>query len=354
MKLTTTIARAEFTKALLAVYKERTAPTSFLRSFFKVQVKGTFSLSIAVQRGTERIAVDIERGTDGNRNKFDRSTEKVFVPPYYSEYFNINELAVYDRLFTDSDIEASVFADFLASVVEKMQDLQSIIERAYELQCAQIFTTGILQLKGVNIDFKRKAASLVDLGTGNYWPDSGVDPVTSIIAAGNFIRTTGLSGGSVLDMILGNDVVNVLLNNTAVQNRAKFFQYGLDQITTPQAKAAGQTFHGEISAGPFRVRLWSYNQYYDQLQADGVTYVKTPYLDPKKVIIIAEDAEFILGFAAVPQLPSASGDGIKRGAYIFKDYTDTKQTNHSMECRSAGIAIPLSVDKFVTLKVLAG
>lgn len=350
MKLSTTIARAEFTNALIAVYKERKAPTSFLRSFFKVVIKGTFALSIAVQRGSEKIAVDVERGTDGNFNKYTRSTEKIFVPPYYSEYFNINELEVYDRLFTDSDIEASVFADFMATVIEKMRDLQALIERAYELQCAQIFTTGIVELEGVNIDFKRKAGSLVDLGAGNYWDDTGVDPITSITAAGNWLRTEGLFGGSTLDMIMGTDVINVLLDNAKVIDRAKFVQYGMDRITTPQAGAVGQTFHGEISAGSFKVRLWSYNQYYDKKQSNG-TYVKTPYLDPKKVIIIPEGTEFILGFAAVPQLPSVGG-GIKKGPYIFKDYVDQKETNHSMECRSAGLAIPVTVDGIYTIDVL--
>lgn len=348
MKISTLTARAEFTNALIAVYKDRVAPTSFLRSFFKVVEKGTLSLSIAVQRGTEKIAVDVERGTDGNRNKFERSTEKIFVPPYYSEFFNINELEVYDRLFTDTDIEASVFADFLEAVMEKMRTLQDKIERAYELQCAQVLTTGIVQLNaGTNIDYKRKSASLVDLGGGNYWNQSNVDPVTAIATAGNFLRTEGLAMGSTLDMIMGNDVINHLLNNEAVQNRGKIFQYGLDQITTPQAKAIGQTFHGEISADTFRVRLWSYNQYYDNSQG-----VKTPYLDPKKVIILPENPEFVLGFAAVPQLPTAGG-GIKRGAFIFEEYIDAKKKNHIMEVQSAGVAIPVSVDKIWTGKVIS-
>ena len=349
MRISTTVARAEFTNALIAIYKDRVPPTSFLRSFFKKVEKTTLSLSIAVQRGTEMIAVDVERGTDGNRNKFDRSTEKIFVPPYYSEYFNLNELEVYDRLFTDMDIESSVFSEFVTAVAEKMMMLVEKIERAYELQCAQVLTTGIVQLQsGINIDFKRKAESLVDLGNTFYWNQSNVDPVTSLIAAGDFLRTQGLSTGAYLDVIMGAGVLVPLLNNEAVQNRGKIFNYALDTITTPQAKSFGATFHGEISAGVYRCRLWSYNQYYD----NPTTGVKTPYLDDKKIIVLPENPDFVLGFAAVPQLPTA-GQGIKKGAYIYEDYIDGRKKNHIYEVQSAGVAIPVSIDKIWTGKVIS-
>jgi len=349
MRISTTTARGLYTNALIAIYKDRVAPTLFLQSFFKTVEKTTFSLSIAVQRGTEMIAVDVERGTDGNRNKFDKSTERILVPPYYSEYFNVNELEVYDRLFTDMDIEASVFNDFLEGVAEKVMMLRDKIDRRYELQCAQVLTTGIVTLQsGINIDFLRKSDSLVDLGSGNYWNQANVDPVTSITVAGNFLRTSGLSTGSMLDIIMGNDVIQPFLNNEAVQNRAKLFSYALDQINTPQAKSAGATFHGEISAGTFRARLWSYNQYYDMPD----TGVKTPYLDPKKVIILPENPNFILGFAAVPQLPTA-GQGIKKGKFVYEDYIDQRKKNHIYEVQSAGVAIPVSIDKIWTAKVIS-
>jgi hypothetical protein len=347
--ISTITARAEFTNALVTAYKERTAPTNFLRSFFRNVEKSTNSISIAVQRGTEKIAVDVERGTNGNLNKFNRSTEKIFVPPYYSEFFNINELDVYNTLFTQQDIEISIFADFLTEVVEKMAILQDTIERAYEKQCADVLTTGIVSLNAqTNIDFRRKAASLVDLGAGNYWTDA-IDPAVSFNAAGDFLRKTGLSNSTTLDAILGGNLITTLLNNASVKARGAIFQYGLDKIVmpTPTATSVGSTFHGQISAGVYQVRLWSYNQYYQD--AAGVSQ---PYLDPKRVIVLPQNPNFILAFAAVPQLPSANGGIIRKGAYLFDDYLDARKKNHIMEVQSAGVAIPVSVDQIYTMKVI--
>ena len=69
-QISTQDARGVFTQALIAVYKERTAPKAFLRSYFTTKEVSTLQLSIEVQRGTEKIAVDVERGTEGNRNQF--------------------------------------------------------------------------------------------------------------------------------------------------------------------------------------------------------------------------------------------------------------------------------------------
>ncbi|MCK4522449.1 MAG: hypothetical protein KAU20_07790, partial [Nanoarchaeota archaeon] len=88
-------ARNVFTKMLVAVYKEKTSPTSFLRSFFPVTTTMSKEIAIQVQRGTEFVAVDVERGTNGNRNTFNTSTEKIFVPPFYWEYLTANEHRLY-------------------------------------------------------------------------------------------------------------------------------------------------------------------------------------------------------------------------------------------------------------------
>ena len=121
--ISTTDARALYTKKVIAVYSERPKPTAFLRSLFKTVEAGTKELSIEVLRGTERIAVDVERGTEGNRNQFSRSAEKIFVPPYYSEYFDMTQLDLYDALFLRSEVDAAIFNAFLNSVVDKMMEL---------------------------------------------------------------------------------------------------------------------------------------------------------------------------------------------------------------------------------------
>jgi hypothetical protein len=345
--IATSDARALFTKMLIDVYRERTAPTAFLRSFFTVKEEVTKELSIEVQRGTEKIAVDVERGTEGNRNKFSRSTEKIFVPPYYREYFDATELSLYDRLFGSTEIDDGIFTAFLEQVAEKLRLLQDKIERAYEVQCSQVLETGIVTLNaGINIDFKRKSASLVD-NSGTPWTTGSTDPYAQLEAGGNFLRQTGKISGGVINAIMGSSALSAFLNNDTVKERADVRNFFLDMVRGPQRNSVGAALHGEVSAGSYNFRIWTYPEFYDN--SSGVS---TPYINPKKVILLPEAPRFVLGFAAVPQLATVNG-GVKKGAFIVGDYIDERNHKHIFDIRSAGVAIPVAVDQIYTMQVVA-
>ncbi len=339
--ISNTDARPLFTQKLIAAYQQMSTPTAFLRSFFPALESPTKELSIEVQRGFEKVAVDVTRGTEGNRNTWSLSTEKVFVPPYYREYTDITQLAMYDRLFGSYEVGNGVFAQFIAQAATKVKQMQDKIDRAYELQCSQVLQTGIVTLNaGTNIDFKRKAASIVaDLGSGSYWSDS-IDPVTSIETGCNFLRQVGKVEGAVYNMILGSTALTSLLNNTFVQNRGKIYNYALDVITMPQRNSVGASFHGELSVGSYRVRIWTYPQFYDNV----TTGVSTPYIDPKTAILLPESPKFVLGFAAVPQLLSTGIQPVQ-GQYMVGE----RATAHIMDIKSAGVAIPVAVDQIYTI-----
>jgi hypothetical protein len=348
--INTTDARALFTKAVVDVYKELPKTTGFLRTLFPAKEYSTKELSIEVQRGTEKIAVDVERGTEGNRNQFSRSTEKIFVPPYYREYFDNTSLDLYDRLFGSTEIDAGVFAQFTQEVAEKNLALQSKIERAYEKQCADVLLTGIVSLqKGINIDYKRKAASLVDLGTINanrYWNTATTSTVLDDVeAGGNFLRQVGKAEGGTINMICGSKALNAMLNNDKFKSMADIRNYKLVDINSPLRNAVGASLHGTFSAGSYNVLVWSYPEFYDN--ASGVS---TPYIDPKVVVFLPEMPRFRMGFAAVPQLLSQAP---RRGAFVFNDYIDERNDCHVFDVKSAGLAIPVAVDQIYTLKVLA-
>lgn len=352
--ISTQDARGIFTKKLIAVYKERTAPTAFLRSFFSNKESDTKQISIEVQRGTEKIAVDVERGTEGNRNQFSKSSEKIFVPPYYHEYFDATELDFYDRLFTSNGtVDAMTFSQWLDTVVEKLGMLQDKIERAYELQCAQVFETGIVTLNsGDNIDFKRKSGSLVDIGASNYWDQSGANPYDDMEAGATFIRTNGKSGAKIFNVIFGSNAFNNFLNNSVVKERADIRRISLDAIRMPQAEAAGGVLHGEVAAGSYAFRLWTYPEFYDTEAASNLSY-----MNDDKIVIMPENPSFVLGFGAVPQLLGKKADvgagiGSKRGAYLIGEYLDERNTAHVIDIKSAGVAIPVAVDTLYTAKVM--
>lgn len=347
MTISTSDAMSVYTKALVAAYQERVSPMSFLRSFFKTKEESTLELSIEVQRGTEKIAADVIRGTEGNRNEFGRSSEKIFIPPFYREFFDATQLSLYDRLFASNEISAPMFAAFVNQIADKMRLIQDKIERSYELQCAQVFETGIVTLvNGTNIDFKRKAGSLVD-ESATPWTTGTNDPYASLLAGCKFVREKGKSQGGTLNAILGETALEAFLNNDIVQARADIRNFNLDMLNTPQKNAVGGTLHGVVSAGSYNVRLWSYNEVYD------LAGISTPYVNPKKMVILPDNPNFLLGFAAVPQLIDAENPVPTKGAFVYGDYKDKRNATHDYDVKSAGIAIPVAVDQIYTAQVTA-
>lgn len=340
-------ARAVYTKALVAVYREMPMVMSFFRSFFKVSEVMTKNVSIEVQRGSERVAVDVQRGTAGNRNLFSRSTEKIFTPPFYDEYFVANELDVYDVAIGTQDMAA--FTQLAQESARKMMVLKDKIDRAVELQCSQALETGVIQLEdSINIDFKRKAGSLESAsGLGGYWTVTTVDPNIMLQRGADFLRKIGKSQGGVINVIFGSDALSAYLNNPIVQARADLRNIKLMDIAGPQKDATGGNLHGEITVGSYIIRIWSYVEVYED--STGTT---VPYMNPKKIIMIPEQTQFTLSYALVPQL-IRDGQVPQKGAYLIQDFVDFRETSHEVHIKSAPIAIPVKIDQIYTAQVVA-
>lgn len=346
-------AQALFTKSLVDVFKERISPKSFLRSFFRTNTVTTKELSIEVVRGTEKVAVDVIRGTDGNRNQWSFATEKLFVPPYFREYFDLTQLQLYDRLFgaaPGAAVDDRMFIQMLNDSADKTAQLQEKIERAVELQCAQVFESGIVQLQqGINIDYKRKASSMYSLGSGNFWANA-VNPFNQLQTACEFLRKTGKVQTFTFDMICGATAIQDLFNNTEFKARQNLFNMSLDNVQQPQANAVGGVYHGTITCGPYRVNIWSYPDFYENASS-----VMTAYVNAKKVVLIpagGQGAKFVIGYAAVPQLLKP-GQPVKTGQFIISEYMDEKARTHEIHVESAPLAIPTTVDQIVTIQVVA-
>jgi hypothetical protein len=346
--ISTTDARALFTKMLVDVYKELPQVMGFLRSFFPDKIESTKELSIEVQRGTERVAADVIRGSIGNRNQFSRSSEKIFIPPYLREYFDATELSLYDRLFGSTQIDDGVFSAFLEQIAEKLKVLQDKMERRHELMCAQVLQTGIVTYdKGTSVDFHRKVASNIDKGGGNYWATGTVNPYNDLANGAQFIREKGKSQGSVYNAIMGRSALSDFLGNTIVKERSDIRNFGLDTIREPQRNSVGGSLHGQVTAGDYKVNLWTYPEIYENSAGTAI-----PYIDTDKVIMLPETPMFKFGFAAVPQLVTQGG-GVKKGKFIFDDFVDDRKKTHEFDIQSAGLPIPTAVDQIYTVKVVA-
>lgn len=342
-------AQGVFTKGLIAVYKEKVSVMSFLRSFFAPIESMTKEVSIAVQRGTEKIAVDVSRYSEGNRNAWTKSTEKMMIPPFYDEYLTANEHMLYDRVITAlSQGNTTFFTELTNDIADEVMMLKDKIERAIELQCSQVFETGVVLLNAdTSIDFKRKAGSLVANSAGNTWATGTVNPYKTFEDGCNFLRQTGKVQGGTFNAILGSQAMSDLLNNTIFKERNDLSNLSLDAVAEPQRNSVGGTLHGYITCGAYRVRLWTYPEYYDN--ASGTS---TPYVNEKKVILLPEMPKFKLVYAAVPQLIK-DGQIPQKGAYLIQEFLDDKKTAHEIHIKCAPLAIPVAVDQMYTFQPVA-
>jgi len=322
-----------------------------LESFFPaVPPSPTLELAIGVVRGSEKIAVDVTRGTDGNRNTFSKSTEKIFIPPYYREYFDHTSLDFYDILFGAVSISDRMFSQIVLSSSEKMQMLVDKIRRSYEKQRGEILDTGVMTFKDGTgqIDFKRKAGSIVDPGAGNYWANN-VDLFAQLTAAGRWLRQNGKVSTYRLQAILGQEAASDLFANTVFLARQNNFNMKLDSINPPQRTAQGGNYIGTVTADEFTVDLFTYTDYYEDPDNGNAL---TPYLDPKLVRVMPERPQFKMAYAAVPQLLEPGQPPIT-GDYVFTEYVDEKRRTREYHVESAGMPIPTAIDQIYTFRAKA-
>lgn len=354
MNISTTDAIGLYTKKVVEVYQERPKVNSFLRSFFPTgpgDVTDTLEVSILVERGSEKIAVDVLRGTDGNRNTFTRSTEKIFIPPYYREYFDQTHLQMYERLFALTEISANAFGRLLNDTADHMMSLQNKIERSIELMIAQIFETGIVQLKDAqNIDYRRKAGSMVNLnGAGGYWSVGATNVFNQLQAAGVWLRKNGKVASQRFTVIMGSEASDALFSNTTFLGRQNLFNMKLDTVNPPQRDAAGGIYLGTLTGGPYLFDLYTFPDYYEDPNNNNVL---TEYINPKIAVVIPNGARFKTVFAAVPQLIGPGGT-IQTGQYIFSKYEDEKKKTREFHIESAPLPIPVQIDTIYTMQVVA-
>ncbi len=346
------------TKKIIGRFSDNTPPKLGLSTFFKSETTTSKEVSIEVERNRNLIAVDVERGTEGNHNNFGKHSEKIYIPPFFKEKFNFSELDTYQRTFgQEVSPNANDYARMIGTADQKLKILQSKIDRAKELQRAQALQTGIVQMKnGDNIDFKRKADSLVDLGAGNYWTATSERILDDIAEGVKFVRQEGKSVSRMYDFVMGAEVLGQVLGNEKILKMLDNRNLNIGAIgTTKFDDVTGFNYHGRLSLKNGSVDLWTYD---DTYELDNGTHKQ--YIDENKAVLLPRDFVGKHAHAGVPAIIRDKGNAefpewIKQIAaeYYINNYVDPKITAHMFDISSAPLAIPFSVDRIWTVQALA-
>jgi hypothetical protein len=341
---------------IVGTFTENVPVPSFFQTFFPTRTYPTGILNIEVQRDTEKIAVDVLRGTRGNRNTFSLSTLRQYLPPMYKENFEGTSLDNYDRVFgQNAEVNAQVFGMIVNDINDKYGSLRKKIERAKELQRAQVLETGVVTLKnGDNVDYKRKAGSLVDLGAAGYWNNVNAPIEAQLVAGMEFLRTQGKSGVPTANLILsGAGWINLKASDYFDTN-ANYDQVKLIDINMPQKQAFGAGYQGQITAGAYIINVWTYDEIYEDATGSSQRYWPVN----KAVLLPTEGFEAETAHAAVPAIIQdrrraeyAELIGLMESEYYRTNVIDKNAMAHYFYLNSAPLAIPRSVDRMYTLQI---
>ena len=354
MPITQLELRPLYTTRIARIYNEQQqiAPKNFLRSFFPDLSVAARYPAIEVRRGSELIAIPVPRGHQGNMNISTKSTQKVIDPFYFREAFEATSLDIYFRLFGSDSFNENVAAEFINGIAAQNRINVDKIERAYEYMCSTILMDGTAKgIDGSQVDFGRKAESMVALDPGVYWTVDGTNPYTDMQAGCDFLRQVGKAMGTTFDVIMGRNAYIAFINNPVYKERQKYFNSRPDTMFVAQQSTTSAAYKGLIDCNTYNLRVWSYNDYY-QTEVGGTM---TPYIDEDKVVILPENPMFNTIFGAVPQLvnPGANTLSLVAQPYVFADYIDNKMFTHEFHVMSSGIPVPVAVDQIYTLGVVA-
>lgn len=346
--------RRKYTQVQVAKFSDDKQPKMGLAAFFPSKTTKAKMVSIEVQRNKQKVAVDVMRCVDPVRNTFSRSTEKIFMPPFYNEMFDFTACERYEETYGSGEIpNRSDLARLSTDTNENLLAIKNKILRAIEIQRSQVLQTGIVNLKnGDSIDYKRKAESMKVLTGTDRWGQADANIYGDLEAGLQFIRSKGLSGATAVNAIFGSEALSRFMRDEKALKQADYRRINRIDIGMPQFNnTSGMVYHGQIGTGDYIVNIWSYNDTYEH----PVTGVETPYIDPQNVIMVSDDFKGLTSFGGIPAImgneDSGKYVGIQEGEFYVRDIIDQVKTTWDFIVASAPLVIPVSIDRIYTLNV---
>jgi len=357
-------ARAVFTTILANKFEDLVEAPSFLRSFAPDKVYSTKTIQLLARRGTEQIAVDVTRGTKGNQNQMSKFTTKEFLPLYYKENINVSAMNIYDiPFYSNGQFNSAQIEAIATQTATELNEVKKMIDRAIELQVAQMLETGIVTVNsGDSVDYKRKAEMKEVLTGADLWSATGVDIIKFFEDKGQLLRTVGkVSGGTTVNVIMGNLAWQAFRSNTDINDTQKFYESDVKKGTSKQFfNSVGGAYRITLKLGVYDFNIWTYDEVYDA----PITGTSTRYFNSKMVVMIPESFKAEVSFGQVPMLPDFirknprssrvfSRLNNKMKGFSLFDYVNEEDEIYTAGLKAAPLAQLISVDRLYTAQVLA-
>jgi hypothetical protein len=285
-----------------------------------------------------------------------------YLPPFYKEKINVSAMNIYDIPFESGDSYNTAQIDALAQATANgLYEVKKMVDRAIELQMAQIFTTGVVEISnGDNIDFNRNASMIEVLTGDSLWDSTDVDIIKFFEDKGLLLRTIGkVGGGETVNVIMGLSAWQAFRKNKTIVDGENLFSKSVLELNPLRINTSGGgVYRGTLKAGIYNYDLWTYDEYYD-----NASDVSTRYFDPTMVVFIPQSFQAEISFCQVPELPAwvrqsarsnrvFSSLGQKMQGFTLFDYVNEEDEVYYAGIKAAPLAQLISVDRVYTAKVL--
>lgn len=270
------------------------------------------------------------------------------------------------RALTVDDLEKRQFGEALyanlspaqralAITTLDMQELSDMITRREEQMCAEVMQTNALSLTQIADDketgepwvmkFYKEASNPAQYTPTANWSTSSTTILKDIAAMARMQTKRGLGA---TDLIIGTDVVDILINNTNIQNLLDIRRYELGNVD-PSLLPAGVSRLMVLNIEGRDITVFVYGEEY----TDYATGETKPYIDPKNVILTAPGAGRI-AYGAVTQMEETDRSfHTYTGKRIPKVLTNAEGETRTLTLKSRPIVMPKAKNPFIVAKVLA-
>lgn len=321
---------------------------NFFRTFFKDKVTAAYGTQFEIVRSGRTVYDDIDINGEPNVNRKDKSTTKLFVPPYYAEGTVTDAIQAFIRQVGQSGyISEDAFFDALEPHAEELNKILEGFDRTEELLCSQALIYGLLTLKnGTTIDYKRKGGSKIAYDAANDFGIDTVNPAVICQTLGDFLTTEGLIGsGNVINLLFGNDAWTKFENNPFVKDKINFRRASDIQLVTGVQSVIGAVSKGTASFGTYNFNLWCYNAKYKS----NTTGEDTLYMPTDMLIALPTEQNNVMFYGGVPEW---EGDpyqsnmiGVKKGKRVSYKYKDIRAVTLEEGYKMRPLPICKEVDK---------
>lgn len=354
------------TLRMLKKYEEKATPQPFLMSLFQSPPENFHDaekVTIDYVRGEPRIAVANPAGSFGTRKvELTKAQNKEYTPFVYDLETGLDS---YNKLKRRPGVDPfdpnGGLRDILGESFRYVRELDAMIQRAGELQCAQVLTTGVItsvDSAGTtqdSCDFGLRGAHLVTVGTP--WAADGLtgDAPGDVEALSEVVERNGKL--EVDQAICGRGAILRMLKSSVIMANLDRLHVNAGSIEMP-TKRGGATYWGRLTLGTRAIDLWSYRATYIHPQ----TGAHTPYIPDNKVVLRSSQGRLDMTFGSIPviippdarvqqflppRLSSADrGFDVSLNAYVTSD-----NKHLFLQAGTRMLAVPTAQDTFGCLTV---